>query len=71
MISLSLDPEIFTPYFKSLDMFQCLLAYSLWELDRIYILLLCEYCINLMLNWFIAFRSTISFYFSSIYFINF
>ena len=30
-----------------LDMFQCLLVYSLWELNRICILLLCENCINL------------------------
>ena len=33
--------------------------------SRICVLLLCENCINIMLNWFIAlFRSTISFYFS-------
>ena len=30
----------------SLDMFQGLLVYSLWNLNRICILLLCENCIN-------------------------
>ena len=33
MISISLDHENFAPYFMSLDMFQCLLVYSLWELE--------------------------------------
>ena len=48
MISKPLEHEIFTPYFMSLDMFQCLLVYSLWEhWNRICILLLCENCINL------------------------
>jgi len=47
MISISLDHEIFAPCFMPLDMFQCLLVYSLWELNRICILLLCENCINL------------------------
>ena len=31
MISIPLDQEIFTPRFSSLDMFQHLLVYSLWE----------------------------------------
>ena len=48
MASIPLDHEIFAPYFMSLDMFQCLLVYSLWELEcRICILLLSEKCINL------------------------
>ena len=29
--SIPLDHEIFAPCFMSLDMFQCLLVYSLWE----------------------------------------
>ena len=40
MISVPLDHQIFAPYFMSLDMFQCLLVYSLWNLNRICILLL-------------------------------
>ena len=32
MISIPADYEIFVPCFMSLDMFQCLLIYSLWEL---------------------------------------
>ena len=46
-------------------MFQCLLIYSLWELEFV------SYCcvkivyILIILNWFmVLFRSTISFYFS-------
>ena len=47
MITKTLEHEIFTPYFMSLDMFQCLLVYSLWEhWNRISFLLLCENCIN-------------------------
>ena len=34
MISIPLDHEIFAPCFMSLDMFQCLLVYSLWELEQ-------------------------------------
>ena len=33
MISIPLDHEVFVPCFMLLDMFQCLLVYSLWELD--------------------------------------
>ena len=33
MISISLDHEISAPGLISLDMFQCLLVYSLWELE--------------------------------------
>ena len=32
-ISISLDHEVFAPYFMSLNIFQCLLVYSLWELE--------------------------------------
>ena len=32
MFLISLDQEIFLPCFMSLDMYQCLLVYSLWEL---------------------------------------
>ena len=46
MISIPLDDEISAPDLMSLDMFQCLLVYSLWELNRICILLLCGNCIN-------------------------
>ena len=46
MISIPLDHEICAPGLMSLDMLQCLLVYSLWELDRICILLLCENSIN-------------------------
>ena len=31
--SIPLDHEIFAPCFMSLDMFQCFLVYSLWELE--------------------------------------
>ena len=50
----------------SLDMFQRLLIYSLWELDTIWILLLCENWINLnYVNRFIMlFRPIIFFHFS-------
>ena len=34
MISVPLDHEIFAPCFMSLGMFQCLLVYSLWELEQ-------------------------------------
>ena len=47
MISIPLDHEIFTHCFMSLDMFQCLLAYSIWNLNRICTLLLCGNCVNL------------------------
>ena len=47
MISIPLDRDIFAPCFMSLDMFQCFLVYSLWELNKICILLLCENCISL------------------------
>ena len=48
MISIPLDHEIFAPCFMSLNMFQCLLVYNLWEHEyRICALLLCENCINL------------------------
>ena len=40
MISVTLDGQIFAPCFMSLDMFQCLLVYSLQNLNRICILLL-------------------------------
>ena len=40
MISVTLDRQIFAPCFMSLDMFQCLLVYSLQNLNRICILLL-------------------------------
>ena len=33
MISIPLEDEIFAPCFMSLDMFQCLLVYSLLELE--------------------------------------
>ena len=33
IISIPLDHEIFAPGLMSLDMFQCLLVYSLWELE--------------------------------------
>ena len=33
MISVPLNPEIFASYFMSLDMVQCLLIYTLWELE--------------------------------------
>ena len=33
VISVPLDQEVFTPCFMSLDMFQGLLVYSLWELE--------------------------------------
>ena len=33
VISVPLDDEIFAPCFMSLFMFQCLLVYSLWELE--------------------------------------
>ena len=46
LISIPLDRGIFALFFMSLDMFQCLLVHSLWEL-RICILLFCENCINL------------------------
>ena len=46
MISIPLDDEISAPDLMSLDMFQCLRVYSLWELNRICILLLCGNCIN-------------------------
>ena len=42
MISVPLDHQIFAPCFMSLDMFQCLLVYSLWNLNKICILLLDE-----------------------------
>ena len=34
MISIPLNQEMFAPCFMSLDMFQCLLVYSLWELEQ-------------------------------------
>ena len=34
MISILLDNEIFVPCFMSLDIFQCLLVYSLWEPEK-------------------------------------
>ena len=34
MISISLGHEVFAPCFMSLDMFQCPLDYSLWELKK-------------------------------------
>ena len=34
MISIRLDHEIFASCFMSLDIFQCLLVYSLWELEQ-------------------------------------
>ena len=34
MISIPLDHEIFAPSFMSLDMLQCLLVYSPWELEE-------------------------------------
>ena len=33
MISIPLEHEIFASCFMSLDMFQCLLVYSVWELE--------------------------------------
>ena len=33
MISTPFDYDLFAPCFMSLDMFQCLLVYSLWELE--------------------------------------
>ena len=33
MISIPLDHKIFVSCFMSLDMFQCLLVYSVWELE--------------------------------------
>ena len=42
MISVPLDHQIFAPCFMSLDMFQCLLVYSLWNMNKICILLLDE-----------------------------
>ena len=33
MIAIPLDHEIFAPRFISLDVFQCLLVYSLWKLE--------------------------------------
>ena len=33
MISIPLEREIFAPGLMALDMFQCLLVYSLWELE--------------------------------------
>ena len=33
MILISLDNNIFALCFMSLDMFQCILVYSLWELE--------------------------------------
>ena len=48
MISKLLDHEIFAPCFMSLDIFQCLLVYSLWEHEQnLYPSVLCENCINL------------------------
>ena len=65
MISIPLNNEVCASWFISLDMFQCLLIYSLWELEFV------SYCcvkivyILIILNWFmVLFRSTISFSFS-------
>ena len=65
MISIPLNNEVCVSWFISLDMFQCLLIYSLWELEFV------SYCcvkivyILIILNWFmVLFRSTISFSFS-------
>ena len=34
MTSITLDHEIFAPCFMSLNLFQCLLFYSLWDLEQ-------------------------------------
>ena len=47
MISIPQTQTMKFLHLMSLDMFQCLLAYSLWNLNRICVLLLCENCINL------------------------
>ena len=47
MISIPLDHEIFAPGFMSLDMFQCLLVFiDYGDLNKTYILLFCENCMN-------------------------
>ena len=53
IISVLLDHKIFASCFMSLDMFQCLLVYrsSYGNLNQICILLLCENCININLNY--------------------
>ena len=33
MIAVPSDHEVFAPRFMSLDVFQCLLVYSLWKLE--------------------------------------
>ena len=43
MISIPLDHAIFAPCFMSLDMFQCLLVYGLWEL-----LFVSYYCVKIV-----------------------
>ena len=47
IISIPLDHEIFVACFMCLDMFQCLWFIVYGNLNRIYILLLCENYINL------------------------
>ena len=66
-IPIPLDHEIFAPGFMSLDMFQCLLVFiDYGNLNKTYILLFCENCINPNYVELVhgAFQSTVSFYFS-------
>ena len=65
-------PSSFCTWSYPLDMLQCLLVYSLWELDRICILM-CENCINLNYTELAhsVFKSTILFYFSVYSFYSF
>ena len=63
---ISIDYEIFVHCFMSLDMLQCLLVYSLWELEQnLYPAVIWNYInLNYVELFLVLFRSTISFYFS-------
>ena len=70
---ISIDYEIFVPCLMSLDMLQCLLVYSLWELEQnLYPAIVWNYInLNYAELFLVLFRSTIFFYFfvySSYYF---
>ena len=71
VISIPLDHEIFASCCMSLDMFQCLLVYSLWKLEFVSCYCVKIVSILIMLNWFIVLFSSAIFFYVSIYSINF
>ena len=64
MSSKPLGHEVFAPCFMALDMFQCLLAYSLWELKIESVPCCCVKNLNYIELGHRAFQVTISFYVS-------